>query len=637
MVGLLLAVLPPGLASPNDQPLLPTGRYIVGFAELSEADLSDGTWHGYPVVRTNPALDTALVQVTTPLRFLLDAGEDDNVLYTEWDDPRAYATTFTPNDPRYADQYGLRQVRADAAWDTTLGSTAVRVAVLDTGVEADHEDLAGRVALQADFVNGDGLANDDCGHGTHVAGTVAAHTDNGKGVAGTAQVTLLVGKVLSPFLILQCSGSHADIADGITWAADNGAHVLSLSLGGTSGSTTLQNAVRYAWDNGVLIVAAAGNGGSCSDCVQYPAKYPEVVAVTCTVEGSAQCSFSSDGPESELSAPGNAVWSTYTGGGYRSLSGTSMSTPHVSGVAALALSVDPTLTNAALRDLLAATARDRGAAGWDERFGHGEVDAAALLASLEAEPEPPENLPPTASIEAACEALACRFDASASEDPDGSLVSFTWELGDGTNATGALVDHTYDAAGTYTVSVRVTDDDGASASHVASITVEGGGGGADPVAGLAEDFEGDLDGWTASDPSGPASWALTNTRSSSPSHAMALRVYGADEDDALTSPAVALTGLSEPTLTVRSWIEGERGCFLFSCSVYDHGHIEVTADGGATWRTLASGLYSSGGAWQTLTYDLSPEAGEVVAVRFTFSSDGSVHKEGWYLDDIVIG
>ena len=286
---------------------------------------------------------------------------------------------YTPDDPQFGDQYAPQQVNADSAWNTTLGSSEVTVSIVDTGLQYDHEDLAGAMSDTEsnhgqDFVDDDedpypdDLSNEY--HGTHVGGIAGAVTDNGTGVAGISNSALLSARVLDE----SGSGSFSDVADGITWSTDNGADVINMSLGASSGSSTLKDAVSYAYDNGVYLAAAAGNDGPCSDCVGYPAAYDECVAVSALDENEDLAGFSSTGPEVELAAPGRSVLSTTTTdrGSYENLSGTSMATPVVSGVAGLALD-QWNVTNTELRSHLNDTAVDVGL-GSNEQ-GNGRVDA----------------------------------------------------------------------------------------------------------------------------------------------------------------------------------------------------------------------------------------------------------------------
>jgi len=281
-----------------------------------------------------------------------------------------------PNDPRFGDQYADQQVNAPDAWDVTFGDASVTVGVVDQGVKYDHPDLDGNMDGSVsnygrDFVDDDADPYPDSMadeyHGTHVGGIAAAETDNGEGVTGIGNSSVLSGRALSE----SGSGSTSDIADAITWAVDEGADVVNLSLGGGGYTNTMKNAVSYAADNGTLVVAAAGNDGQGS--VSYPAAYSECLAVSALDPDETLASYSNYGPNVELAAPGTNVLSTWTDDGYDSISGTSMATPVVAGVAGLTLA-QYDLTNAELRDHLKATAVDIGLAS-DEQ-GSGRVDAA---------------------------------------------------------------------------------------------------------------------------------------------------------------------------------------------------------------------------------------------------------------------
>ncbi|QLG26077.1 S8 family serine peptidase [Halorarum halophilum] len=293
-----------------------------------------------------------------------------HVKYAETNE--TFESLEVPNDPRYDDQYADQMVNAPTAWDTTYGDSSVTVAVVDQGVKYDHPDLDGNVGSDEghDFVDSDSDPYPDSMsdeyHGTHVAGIAAAETNNGEGVSGIGNSTVLSGRALSE----SGSGSTADIADAIQWAADQGADVINLSLGGGDYTSTMKNAVSYATDNGSLVVAAAGNDGSGS--VSYPAAYSECLAVSALDPDESLASYSNYGSDIELAAPGTNVLSTWTDDGYDSISGTSMATPVVAGVAGLTLAAHD-LTNAELRDHLKATAADVGLSS-DEQ-GSGRVDA----------------------------------------------------------------------------------------------------------------------------------------------------------------------------------------------------------------------------------------------------------------------
>jgi serine protease len=302
--------------------------------------------------------------------------KDEYVKYAE--DNRTHEALYTPNDPRFGDQYAPQQVRSDQAWDTTLGDASVTVAVVDTGAQYDHPDLQGNFESNPgrDFVDNDSdpypdVPSDEY-HGTHVSGCAAAVVDNGTGVAGQGNSSLINGRALDE----NGSGSTSDIADAIRWAADQGADVINLSLGGGGYTDTMKNAVSYATDNGSLVVAAAGNDGTSS--VSYPAAYSECVAISAVDSNEQLASFSNYGAEIELCAPGVDVLSTTTEtrGSYENLSGTSMATPVTSGVAGLTLAKWD-LTNSELRSHLKNTAEDIGLSS-DEQ-GSGQADAYAAV------------------------------------------------------------------------------------------------------------------------------------------------------------------------------------------------------------------------------------------------------------------
>jgi thermitase len=377
-----------GSATAASEDAGPLRHYVVGFKALPTGLTTDNTFQGADVLRVDRVLDFARVATRTPADFLARTTSDDRVRYVE-PDPVRKLIEYTPNDPFFSSQYGPQQVRAPEAWDTTLGDMDARVCIVDTGVRYTHEEIAGSRWLGGfDYVNNDADPADDNGHGTHVAGTAAGSIDNAKGIAGIGNVGIHGVKVLNA----SGDGAWSWVASGIRWCADNGGPrvVISMSLGGGVGAQVLQDAVIYAQSRGALQVAAAGNGGPCSNCIGYPAKYPEVIAVTCTDSAKNQCIFSSDGPESELAAPGQGILAAWHSGdtSYNTISGTSMSTPHVSGVAALVWSHVTGLTASELRQRLRNNAQDRGPVGWDEQYGYGIVDAAD---TLDPPPPPPEE------------------------------------------------------------------------------------------------------------------------------------------------------------------------------------------------------------------------------------------------------
>ncbi|GAW92426.1 S8 family serine peptidase, partial [Calderihabitans maritimus] len=283
---------------------------------------------------------------------------------------------WTPDDPGYPDQWGLPKINTPQAWDITRGSTTVKVAVVDTGVDLNHPDLQANLVGGYNAING-GSAQDDNGHGTHVAGIIAAVTNNGIGVAGVApQVKIIPVKVLDA----NGSGYLSDVAEGIRWAADNGADVINLSLGASVDTYTMREAINYAYNKGVVIVAAAGN--DYRGTVNYPAANDHVIGVSATDSEDFLAYFSNIGPQVDVAAPGLNILSTYwyqSSSTYAFLDGTSMATPFVAGLAALIRSQNDSLTPDQVEGKIKAAAVDLGAPGKDDVYGYGRIDAYRAL------------------------------------------------------------------------------------------------------------------------------------------------------------------------------------------------------------------------------------------------------------------
>jgi subtilisin family serine protease len=401
---------------PGDMPLLVRLRPGISAAgEVAAFSSLSAT-----ITREIPQLD--LLSLSVPAgeaeAALAALRQDPAVLYAE-PDVRARAA-LVPDDPGWGQQWALRNIGAPRAWDVARGRPDVVIAVLDTGVTLNHPDLApglwknmGEIASNwqdddgnsyADDVWGwhfyhawngtgfearaDAYVADDHGHGTHVAGIAAAALDNGVGVAGLAGgARLMTLKVLDRYGV----GWYSDIAAGIVYAVDNGAHIINMSLGGAEPSQALQDAVDYAHARGVLVVAAAGNGDT---GVLYPAACEHVLAVAATDSDDARASFSNHGPQVDVAAPGVDIYSTwYRLDGYFTQSGTSMAAPHVSGLAALIWSADPALSLDQVTHAITSTAVDtnvQSRPGWDEYLGWGRIDAGdALDAIASGLPSPP--------------------------------------------------------------------------------------------------------------------------------------------------------------------------------------------------------------------------------------------------------
>jgi len=332
---------------------------------------------------------------------------DPAVEYAELD--YLISVAIIPSDPRWENQWAPAKIGAPAAWEITTGSEEIVIAVLDTGVKLDHPDLAATVWTNPGEIPANGLDDDqngkvddvhgwhfyhqcsgseclpfedddlrdDNGHGTHVAGIAAAETDNQVGIAGISW-----GAQLMPVKVLDEYGGgwYSDVIAGIVYAADNGADVVNLSLGGEESSQALQEAVDYSHAQGVLLIAATGNTGG---TVLYPAACDHVLGVGATDVNDVRPGFSNYGPETDVVAPGVSIYSTWPWlDGYWHKSGTSMAAPHAAGLAALIWSARPDLSNDQVAQAISRTALDLGAPGWDEFYGWGRIDAYQALLSV---------------------------------------------------------------------------------------------------------------------------------------------------------------------------------------------------------------------------------------------------------------
>ena len=400
-------------------------RVLVRFDRGLPARQADRALSALGLRRGAAVAGTAYVEVGTAGR---PAGEvraelrrQPGVAHVEFDYIRR--ATRIPNDEAYAfgEQTHLNLVRGPEAWDASISSTDVVIAVVDTGVRANHEDLTGKVLAGYNAItNTAGGAGDDEGHGTAVAGVAAANTNNRVGIAGMAwQSRILPVKVLDS----RGNGSDSDVAQGITWAADNGADVINLSLGGPGESLALQQAVDYAVTRGSVVVASSGNAGS--EEPNYPAAYPSAISVGATDSAGNLTFFSSWGDTVDLAAPGLDLWAPdfRDPTSYVPMTGTSFSAPLVSGAAALVRSRLPGLTVAQVASRLKAAAREAGPRGLDPYYGWGLLDAAAALNFAKA--------PPVAAVHGdGNDTLArARVATSSQTDrivPEGDVDVFRW-------------------------------------------------------------------------------------------------------------------------------------------------------------------------------------------------------------------
>jgi subtilisin len=396
---------------------------------------------------------------TVPEPAIAGLRANPNVTHVELDG-QVYAM-----DAELVAAWGVEHIGVGVVHDGGNLGTGVKVAVIDTGIDCTHIDLNANCAGGYDFVNDDNDPMDDAGHGTHVAGTIAAE-DNEEGVVGVAPAADLYAlKVLGA----NGSGSFSDVIAALEWAVKNGMQVTNNSYGSAGDpGISVQAAFDNAWAAGILNVCSAGNTGNPpgrGDNVGFPGRYASCIAVAATDSSDNRARFSSTGPDVELAAPGVSIYSTVPDG-YATYSGTSMASPHVAGTAALVLATNTGWTNDQVRTQLQTTADDLGDLGRDTKYGYGLVDADEAAGGH-------LNDPPVASFTYECIDLTCSFDASDSYDRDGSTVSYHWVFGDGETGSGVTPGHVYAAPGTFAVSLTVTDGEGATDMESQDITVGG--------------------------------------------------------------------------------------------------------------------------------------------------------------------
>jgi thermitase len=378
----------------------------------------------------------------------------------------------TPDDPLYLNlsQWHLSRIAAPDAWSTTTGSSGIIIAILDTGVDGSHPDLARNMVSGWNVYDNNANTADVYGHGTKVAGTAAALGNNGTGVASVAWNCLIM-----PVRIAAADGyaSYSAIASGLTWAADHGARVANISYMVTT-SSTVTSAAKYFYNHGGLVSSSAGNYGT----FDSSADNPYILTVGGTDENDALYGWSNTGNNIDLVAPGCAGNTTTNGGGYSSACGTSFSAPIVAGVAALVLSVNSSLTPAQVTDILRQSADNLGQAGWDPTYGYGRVNAARAVESAwsVAKTEPlsvsitaPSNgatvsgqvsVQATATDSATVTSVRLYVDGVLSGTGSGASYSFKWDTTKAANGSHILEAQASDAAGNssaVSVSVNVSN------------------------------------------------------------------------------------------------------------------------------------------------------------------------------------
>jgi thermitase len=371
-----------------------TGQVLVKFKSSASSALKSDLLAGANVTGKVQRIGVTVATSSNAAALVQRLNRSRHVVYAELD--QVMRASAIPNDAQFGALYGMHNtgqtggtpdadIDAPEGWDLAGAAVNYKIGIVDTGIRSTHQDLSGKVvncaATTAGFLGlfgGDPVPQesrgcaDDNGHGTHVAGTIAAKANNGVGVAGVSYN--------SPLGICKAlhgpagAGSTAGVANCIVYLADRGNKVISMSLGGGN-SSTLQNAVNYAVNTrDALLIAAAGNDGNST--LNYPAGYANVVSVAATDDNDSRASFSNANSDVEIAAPGVDILSTWSSNdsSYNTISGTSMATPHVSGVAGVIRARNPTFTWSQARSKLQTSVDDKGAAGRDAQFGFGRVN-----------------------------------------------------------------------------------------------------------------------------------------------------------------------------------------------------------------------------------------------------------------------
>lgn len=353
---------------------------VVKFASRSSIQLS-----GYRVRRSIEALNAHIVEVPSdrsPEEVVADFARNPNVTYADYVNRTQSEGAFskTPNDPRLKEQYNLRAVHALDAWKTTAGEKRVIIAVIDSGTELDHPDIKPQIVQSWSVLTHRAQLTPGGGHGSHTLGIFGAAANNGQGIAGIAPGCGIMAVQISDQATGQ--GSDATIAEGIIWAADHGAGVMSISQGIYKHSKVLEDALQYALDKDVVICASAGNNNAENDpktAPHLPSTYPGVIEVAATDSNNQKASFSNWGKTVTVAAPGVDILSTVPGKKYQLMSGTSMAAPCAAGVVGLIRSRFPNFDREQVKEHLCKTAQDLGEKGFDKKYGYGLVDAAAAV------------------------------------------------------------------------------------------------------------------------------------------------------------------------------------------------------------------------------------------------------------------
>ncbi|MFL6707568.1 MAG: S8 family serine peptidase [Massilia sp.] len=386
---------------------------------------------------------------------------------------RKFKSTLAVTDPYVGSEWHLSKINAQTAWDTSQGA-GVTIAILDSGVDGTHPDLVPNLVAGYNAYNNNLDTSDVCGHGTAVAGSSAARSNNGAGVAAVAGQAKIM-PVRIAYLDSTDGGCYAyasTIASGITWAADHGARVANVSYGPLAGNATIQNAAQYMKSKGGLVFISAGNNGIDENLVPTTT----LIAVSATDSNDAMAGWSSYGSFVSLSAPGAGIWTTSRGGVYQAWSGTSFAAPVAAGVAALMMSAAPGLDSTQIEQALFASSVDLGAPGRDPQFGYGRVNADAAVKAALAKVGTVDTQAPSAAITSPSASVSVsglvtvnvaaadnvgvdRVDLAVNGTVVGtdsaSPFSFSWNSANTANGIANLVATAYDKAGNATASAPI--------------------------------------------------------------------------------------------------------------------------------------------------------------------------------------
>ncbi len=408
--------------------LLVQTREGVGRAKLEEVIGNLGA----SIAEDLPSIDIKRIKVPTKALDMILAflAKHPNIKFAE-KNYIARADSI-PNDGSYAYQWYLSKILAPTAWDISTGSTSISIAIADSGVDPTHPDLAAKLRPGYNFVQNNSDTHDIQTHGTQVAGAAAALSNNGVGIAGVAWTNPIVPLRIGEIINGELKATYANMANAITYAANNGIRVVNMSYGGEGTSSALQSAIDYAWGKGTIVFASAGN--SANSTPQYPAACNHAVAVTATTSNDTLAYFSSFGGWVTVSAPGVSIYTTRNGGDYGYVDGTSFAAPITAGLGALILSINPNLSATQVVDIIKQNGDDLGPAGFDQSFGYGRINAyKSLIAARDTvgqtAPAAPSNLTATAV--------------------SASTINLSWTDNSG-NETGFAIERKPESGGTYT-------------------------------------------------------------------------------------------------------------------------------------------------------------------------------------------